>query len=262
MTRLGKPDAAALAARWINDESGAAASSSWPFGQSEGVRWPAGATAALVVGLLLTPGCTRGGGQTPAAVSADAQLLRAAASGTDAAVVEALERRANIEARDQRGRTALLLAASEDHITVATILVGRGADVNAVDDQQDTPFLVTGVTGSVGMLEAMLPGKPNTRLRNRFGGVAVIPAAERGHAAYVKAVLDTTDIEVNHVNDLGWTALLEAVILGDGGPRHQEVVRELLAHGADRTFADRDGVTAYEHAVARGQREVAALLGG
>ncbi|MFD1733280.1 hypothetical protein ACFSC4_22260 [Deinococcus malanensis] len=46
---------------------------------------------------------------------------------------------------------------------------------------------------------------------------------------------------MNHVNHLGWTALLEAVILGDGGKVHTEIVRELLIHGADRSIGDREG---------------------
>jgi ankyrin repeat protein len=62
-----------------------------------------------------------------------------------------------------------------------------------------------------------------------------------------------TGIDVNHVNDLGWTALLEAVILGDGGERHQQIVGILLDAGADRSIADRDGVTAFEHARHKGQ---------
>jgi ankyrin repeat protein len=90
--------------------------------------------------------------------------------------------------------------------------------------------------------------------------VAVIPAAERGHAAYVKAVLERTDINVNHVNDLGWTALLEAVILGDGGRRHQRVVETLLANGADPSIADVDGVAPLAHAQRRGQDRIASLI--
>jgi uncharacterized protein len=65
---------------------------------------------------------------------------------------------------------------------------------------------------------------------------------------------------VNHVNRLGWTALLEAVILGDGGAAHTEIVRLLLAHGADPRIADRDGVTALEHARRRGYGGMVQLL--
>jgi ankyrin repeat protein len=190
----------------------------------------------------------------------DSRLLSAADDGSPVAVEAALADGADLEARDARERTALLLAATQDHVDVARLLVARGADVNAVDDQRDTPFLVTGVTGSVEMLDALLPGRPDTSLTNRYGGVSVIPASERGHAGYVEAVLERTDIDVNHVNDLGWTALLEAVILGDGGRRQQDVVRILLANGADRTIADRDGVSALQHARDRGFTELVALL--
>ncbi|HEX6868390.1 MAG TPA: ankyrin repeat domain-containing protein, partial [Candidatus Limnocylindrales bacterium] len=94
-----------------------------------------------------------------------------------------------------------------------------------------------------------------------FGGVSVIPAAERGHVDYVRRVV-RTGIDVDHVNDLGWTALLEAVILGDGGQPYQEIVRILLAAGADPAIADSDGVTAEQHARARGHAAIAALLEG
>ena len=136
-----------------------------------------------------------------------------------------------------------------------------GADPDALDDRHDTPWLVTGVTGSVEMLETLLPAGPDLTIRNRFGGLSPIPASERGHVDYVRRVAQT-DVDLDHVNDLGWTALLEAVILGDGGRAHQEVVRILLEAGVDPTIADRDGVTALEHAEQRGHTRIAELLRG
>ena len=109
------------------------------------------------------------------------------------------------------------------------------------------------------MAEVLLPARPDLTIRNRFGGVSLIPASERGHVAYVRRVV-RTNIDVNHVNDLGWTALLEAVILGDGSPRYQQVVGTLLSAGADPKLPDRDGVTALEHAQRRGHAAIAQLL--
>ena len=86
----------------------------------------------------------------------DAALLQAAEVGDANAVAIALRAGANIEARDAHDRTALLLAATYDQIPVANVLVAMGASPNALDDRHDTPWLVTGVTGSVAMLEACL----------------------------------------------------------------------------------------------------------
>lgn len=117
------------------------------------------------------------------------------------------------------------------------------------------------MTGSVAMLEALLPANPDLTIRNRFGGLSPIPASERGHVEYVRRVVKT-NVDINHVNNLGWTAMLEAVILGDGGPRHQEIVQILLDAGADPTIADRDGVTSLQHAEALGHDRLAAILRG
>ncbi|WP_314247330.1 ankyrin repeat domain-containing protein [Streptomyces kutzneri] len=182
----------------------------------------------------------------------DRLLLDGARRGDAAAVGAALAAGAAVETRDEELRTPLLLAALGDHVAVAELLVAAGADPNAPDSREDSAWLVTGVTGSVRMMRLLLPAGPDLKRRNRFGGISLIPAAERGHTAYVRAVLDATDIEVDHVNRLGWTALLEAVILGDGGPRHEEVVAVLLGAGADPLLPDHEGVTPYEHAVRRG----------
>lgn len=197
------------------------------------------------------------------AVPRPAEALLAAASGGDAdAAALALRAGADVDVRDERRRTPLLLAVIDDRLEVAALLARLGADPDAVDVQRDTPWLVTGVTGSVAMGQLLLPLDPDVTLRNRYGGVSIIPASERGHVAYVRWALQHTRIDVDHVNDLGWTALLEAVVLGEGTERWQRIVQVLLAHGADRSLPDRDGVTALEHARARGFDEIAALLEG
>jgi ankyrin repeat protein len=124
----------------------------------------------------------------------------------------------------------------------------------------DTPWMLAGALGRAEMLRRMIPLKPDFRLRNRYGGNALIPACERGHVETVRLLLDRSKVDVNHVNNLGWTALLEAVILSDGGPRHIEIVKLLLDAGADPSIADRDGVTPLEHARDRRYDAIAALI--
>ncbi|WP_395728143.1 ankyrin repeat domain-containing protein [Nakamurella sp.] len=198
------------------------------------------------------------GTQPPPADPATA-LLSAAADGDADAAAAALRAGAPIESRDAGGRTPLVLAATNDHVEVARLLVVLGADPDAQDDRRDSAWLVTGVTGSVAMLETLLPADPDLTLTNRFGGVSVIPASERGHVDYVRRVVQT-GIDVNHINDPGWTALLEAIVYGDGSAPYREIVDILLTAGADPRIADAQGVTPLQHARSRGQDEIAQRL--
>lgn len=193
-------------------------------------------------------------------VTLEAELLAAVERGDLPGVVAVLTAGADPNTADARGRTAVTVAAFSGHAEIVRELVDLGADVDRQDEERFNAVLATGVTGDVGVLREVLRGGPDLKIRNKFGGIALIPASERGHVDLVRELLETTEIDVDHVNDHGWTALLEAVVLADGGPQHVEVVRLLVTHGADRTLADRDGVTALEHARARGYAEMVDLL--
>lgn len=188
-----------------------------------------------------------------------ASLVAAAAAGDADRVALALRAGAPVDARGAGRSTALLRAVAADALSAARVLVYLGADPDALDDRHDTPWLITGETGSVPMAELLLSADPDLTIRNRFGGTSIIPASERGHVEYVRRVA-RVGIDLDHVNDLGWTALLEAVILGRGGPAHEEIVRILLDAGASPNIADRSGVTALGHARSRGYRGIAAIL--
>lgn len=189
-------------------------------------------------------------------------LIDAAARGDLAAVQRALEAGAPLEARDGSGRTALLAATQGGHAAVARWLIERGADVNAQDSMQDSPFLLAGARGHTEIVLAAHP-KADPKVLNRYGGTALIPACHYGHVETVRALLEwkgPNRVPVDHVNRLGWTALLEAVILGDGGARHTEIVRLLLLHGANVNLGDSAGVTPLAHARQRRQDAIVALL--
>jgi ankyrin repeat protein len=186
-------------------------------------------------------------------------LLDAAERGDTAGIERLIASGAPIDAVNVTGQTPLLLAVQNDHLAVATRLIDAGANINAQAANQDTPWLLAGALGRTAMLRHMLPKGPDFTVRNRFGGNALIPACERAHVDTV-AFLVTTPIDVNHVNNLGWTCLLEIVILGDGRPRHVEVTKLVLAAGANPNIADRDGVSPLQHARRRSQREVAGLI--
>jgi len=186
-------------------------------------------------------------------------LLSAAAQGDGLVVKRLLASGAPIEARDNEGRTALLLATHGNHVEVARALIAAGADVNAKDGIQDSPYLYAGAEGRTEILKMTLAAGADLASTNRYGGTALIPASHRGHVNAVKALIGTK-INLDHVNGLGWTALLEAIILGSGGEAHTEIVRLLVGAGANVNIADRDRVTPLAHARQRGFRDIAAVL--
>ena len=196
----------------------------------------------------------------PSVAPFPSRLHAAAARGDLNAVLEALGSGENVDRRDNHGRTALLLAVEGGHTGIARALMERGGSVNAQASNQDTPWLLAGALGRTDILDLMLAREPDLSIRNRFGGNALIPACEQGHVDTVRLLTTKSRIDVNHINNLGWTCLLEIVILGDGGRRHQDATRLVMAAGADPNISDKEGVTPLAHARRRGQLGIAMLI--
>jgi len=147
-----------------------------------------------------------------------------------------------------------------NHARTVEVLLEAGADVDRRDLMLDNPFLYAGAEGLLDILKLAVKAGADPGVTNRYGGTALIPAAERGHVDTVNYLLARTGVEVNHVNFLGWTALLEAIVLSDGGPRHQEIVAALIRHGADVNLPDRAGRTPLQLARERGYAKIQGLL--
>jgi ankyrin repeat protein len=163
------------------------------------------------------------------------------------------------ERRPINGR--LLAAAYENDVAGARRLIEDGADVNAKDQSQQSAYLIA--TSEVGddprLLELTLDAGADVGARDGYDGTGLIRAAERGFSTIVARLLET-EIDVDHVNRLGWTALLEAVILGEGGPAHLRTVRLLVESGADVNVPDESGTTALTHARRRGFAAIERIL--
>lgn len=162
------------------------------------------------------------------------------------------------EAQAELDQRLIRAAKANDAATVAE-LIRAGGNVNAKDAIQDSAFLYAGAEGFNEILRLTLVAGADVRSTNRFGGTALIPASEHGHADTVR-ILIAAGVPVNHVNSLGWTAMQEAILLNSGGPRQQEVVRQLLDAGADPGIRDPLGRSALDNAERLGFAEIAALI--
>lgn len=201
--------------------------------------------------------------QTPPTASQLAAYtgLHAAAARGDVAEIRTLAAaRADLDARDSNGRTPLHVAAFRGKGEAARALIAAGAKPGLLDNQKYDAVTIVSVSDDVPTLQALLAAGASARLTTSiYDGTALIAAAHLGHDDIVRELI-RAGAPLDHVNNLGWTALIEAVILGDGGPRHVATVRALVEAGADRNIADRQGVTPLQHAQARNYRDMVAIL--
>ncbi len=175
-------------------------------------------------------------------------------------VKKALENGVNVNTQDDNKRSLLLLATINKQVEMAKILVEKGADVNMQANNQDSPFLYAGASGQTELVKLFLAKGARFDIFNRYNGSALIPACERGHVETVRLLVNTKGYPVNHVNRLGWTALMEAIVLGNGTEKYQEIVQILKDGGADLQIPDHDGVTPLQHAQRRGFKEIVQIL--
>ena len=214
----------------------------------------------LLVALALAAPASAQVPPSPSEIAAYRGLHQAAASGDVATATRLLAGDADANARDDHGRTPLHVAGHTGQHDMARLLLEKGADANALDAQQYDLVTIAAVRDDAPMVRlAIVGGNSASNVTSPYRGTALIAAAHLGHVEPVRALIEA-GAPLDHVNNLGWTALLEAVILGDGGPRHVEIVRLLLEAGARTDIPDRGGATALSHARTKGQAEIVRLL--
>jgi hypothetical protein len=218
----------------------------------------------LVLGLLLvTVAVSASHAQTPPSSGERLRYtgLLAAASRGDTAAIEALTARGERpDVRDDHGRTPLHVAAYNGHHRAMRALVAAGADPNALENDRYDTVTIGAVANDVPTLEVALAlGASAKNVTSRYDGTALIAAAHLGHADVVRTLI-RAGAPLDHVNNLGWTALIESIVLGDGGPRHIDTLGALVEAGANVNLADRAGRTPLALARARGYGAMVKVL--
>lgn len=196
---------------------------------------------------------------TPSEAAAYTGLHAAAWSG-DLVAIARQASPAALATRDALGRTPLHVATFARRPAAVLALLRAGADPSALEDGRYDAVTIAAVADDEPTLAVLLAHGASARLvTSRYDGTALIAAAHLGHDGVVRQLI-AAGAPLDHVNNLHWTALIEAVVLGDGGSRHQAVVRDLLAAGADRRLTDREGRTPLALARSRGYTAMVQML--
>jgi len=187
--------------------------------------------------------------------------LHAAAARGDAQEIKRLVAQgAKPDARDGYERTPLHVAAYGRHHDAMRALAAAGAAPNALERDRYDIVTIAAVADDVPTLKLALSlGCSAKNVTSRYDGTALIAAAHLGHDEVVRTLI-AAGAPLDHVNNLGWTALIESIVLGNGGPRHTATLKALVDAGASLKLADRQGRTPLELARGRGYREMTALL--
>jgi len=214
----------------------------------------------LIAGLLLAFPAAAQVAPSASEVAAYRSLHAAAAKGDAAEIARLIAAGEKVDAVDGHRRTPLHVAAHFGHQAAAQALLKGGANPNALDAQKYDIVTIAAVNNDVPMLKVALAGGCNPKaITSPYQGTALIAAAHLGHAEVVR-VLIAAGAPLDHVNNLGWTALIESIVLGDGGRNHADTLAALVKADANVNLADRSGATPLTLARARGFAEMARIL--
>lgn len=164
----------------------------------------------------------------------------------------------NVDSQDEKKQSVLMLATKQNNVEIAKLLIDYGADVNLRDETKLTPWICAAANGFHEILEYGAPHS-DVNLVNRFGGTALLPSSEKGFLKTVEVAIKSK-VPINHINDLNWSALQEAVVLGNGMSSYHIIIRLLLDNGANMNFIDDYGKTALDWAKEYNQEYVQLLL--
>ena len=221
------------------------------------------AGAILAAGLALAPSAGAQVPPTASEIAAYRGLHAAAARGDVAALQRLLAGRPDantLNARDPHGRTPLHVATFARQREAVRLLAQAGAALDLLENDRYDAVTIAAVADDEETLRLLLSlGAKAGQVTSRYDGTALIAAAHLGHDGVVRQLIQA-GAPLDHVNNLHWTAVIESIVLGDGGPRHQATLQALIHAGASVRLADRHGQTPLQLARARGYAEMVRML--
>jgi uncharacterized protein len=218
------------------------------------------AATPWVLALVLTASSQAQVPPTAAEAAAYSGLHAAAWRGDVQQMASLLATPAELQKRDAHGRTPLHVATFARQRAAIEALAKAGADLGALENDRYDAVTIAAVADDEETLRRLLSlGASAKLITSRYDGTALIAAAHLGHDGVVRQLI-AAGAPLDHVNNLHWTAVIEAVVLGNGGARHQATLKALIDAKANLQLADRSGRTPLQLARERGYAEMVAML--
>ena len=162
------------------------------------------------------------------AAAGDQPLVQAAKRNDVAAVRALLKQRANANATEGDGATALHWAAYHGNVEMLSVLIGGGAKADAANGLAITPLAIAADNAHAPIVERLLELGANPNAASETGVTPLMRAARTGSVAAVRALL-SRNANVNAVE----TERKQTALMWAASQRHPEVVKLLLDRGAD-----------------------------
>ncbi len=159
---------------------------------------------------------------------ASSPVADAAMKGDIAALRMLIQQKADVNAPQADGATAIQWAAYRNDLRLADVLIAAGADVKAANREGATPLYLASIQGSSGMIQRLLDAGADANEVGPQGETPLMLAARSGNLDSIKLLLDHK-AQINAKEKLrGTTPLMWAV-----EQSHPAAVRLLIEHGAD-----------------------------
>ncbi|MFA6971612.1 MAG: ankyrin repeat domain-containing protein [Gallionella sp.] len=183
-------------------------------------------------------------------------FFEAVEMGSRTAVALFIEAPSNLEIRDNRGWTPLMMAAFSGRDEIVSLLIQYKADVNALDLGGNSALHWAAFGGHISCAKQLIAHQARLNSCNNFGWTPLMQATARNHLEMV-ALLIASGTDLDAAANDGYTALHKAVTSG-----YSEIVQLLLDHGADKNLETSNGDTAEKLAVKNKLDDISKLLAG
>ncbi|MBI5429389.1 MAG: ankyrin repeat domain-containing protein [Nitrosomonadales bacterium] len=181
-------------------------------------------------------------------------FLQSVEKGDEKVVSLFVDSGVNVDARDERGWTPLMMSSFNGKEEIALLLIRSGASVHSKDKQGYGPLHWAAYNGYSNVVKLLIEKKAAVDARSNHGWTPLLQAATRGHLLAAGQLI-AGGADVNLPSNDGWTPLHKAAASG-----HAEIVKLLLIKGAYRSVEYQDGTTPLTLATKNKHEAIVTLL--